>query len=201
MTRFRHGLVAALFLTFLAAAGCASQEEVRSLAGQTSLNTAVLGVSIFDMAQSSRRIAELRAANMARLQAETSAVKSRTAFDLALFEQIDESAVATRLEALKTWSDKVAQIDAQAAVDETAFIVQMLEGRRELEVPSEELKAVAKILARLAAEEDQAARARFLFNYVKTVAVEVKAQREAAKQAAKDAEKALAERGAAGEGS
>ena len=60
---------------FLLLAGCATPDEVRSLAERTAANTAALGIATGQTANASRRIAERRAANIARLQRETAAVR------------------------------------------------------------------------------------------------------------------------------
>jgi hypothetical protein len=172
-------------------AACTSSPEVRELAERTAANTGTLAAAIESMAQQSRGLAERRATNAARLAAAAARVESQVELDRALLQRSGDSSSLSTFEVLKTWSDKAREIEAEAAIDEKAFIRNFLKGRSDIESRSKALSEVAKILAGLAKEESVRDRAKFLFDFGEAVYDQVKEKQKEADAAVKAGEKKL----------
>ena len=174
-------------IVFLALGACATPEPVLDLAEKTAANTAFVSVTLQGIAKQSRRIAELRAANIARLHAVNADLRSRHNLDVALTEKSGDSAASSLVSEIEAWSKKVAEIQAAAVVDESKFVQEVLASRAELEARSKELAAVGKLLADLAKKESFKDRVKFLKGFVRDVAKEVEPRTKDGEKAAKSA--------------
>lgn len=190
----KHCRLSALCPVLLAAgllAGCAGSDEVRELSERTAANTATLAASIERMAQQSDRLAQRRADAVARLIAATARIEARHELDLALLQETEDSRAIRTFRALSDWSGKVREIDSSAARDEAALAERVLNGRKAMDVRSEDLRRVAEILARLAERDTNRQRARFLADYGQAVYAEIDADAQAADAAVAFAEELL----------
>lgn len=170
---------------------CSTPPVVLDLSEKTAASTAVLQRSLAELSQNSRRITELRAANIARLHAANSAVRARNELDRELLKKTGDSSVPRHVKLLEQWSKKVEEIDSEAKVDQAAFVEQVLEARIDMQTRRAELSKVAKILAGLANEQPIKSRAKFFAGYVSEVADAVEKQREESEAAAKKAQERL----------
>ncbi len=93
--------------------GCGTPTEVRDLAEKTAANTSFVSTQLNLLAQDARLLAELRAANMARLHAATVEVQVRSTFDEALIEKSGGSLSLVR--DLVAWSTKIRTMFETAA--------------------------------------------------------------------------------------
>ena len=95
---------------------CSTPPVVLDLSEKTAASTAVLQRSLAELSQNSRRITELRAANIARLHAANSAVRARNELDRELLKKTGDSSVPRHVKLLEQWSKKVEEIDSEAKV-------------------------------------------------------------------------------------
>lgn len=173
----------------IALVGCSTPERVRDLAEKTAANTSSVAIQLNELASDYRKIAELRARNVARLNARNREVRGRYDLDLALITEAGDSASTTRQRDLETWIKKVEGFFKSAADAEDQEVKALLAAQTKLDTKSKELLKVAKALAKLAKEDDLKTRAAFLAGYIKEVAKEAKQKREASKKAATAAAK------------
>ena len=71
-------------LCFSILLGCSTPQSVRSLAERTAANAGVISAQLTRLAQESRQLADLRAANIAQLHAANTALRASYNYDLAL---------------------------------------------------------------------------------------------------------------------
>jgi hypothetical protein len=172
----------------LALCACGAPQPVLDLSGRTAANTALVGRQLSALAQDSRRIAELRAANVAALNSEARAVRQRHEFDLVLTQRSGEQQDLNRLEALRRWAETVRTMFAVDAEAEAKDRAEILRGRTEIDARSAELGQVAEILAALAKHEPADEHAAFLAKFVLDVAQDVDKKLDTAEKAKTKAE-------------
>lgn len=179
LKRIRRLAVVALVSSLLW--GCGTPAEVRDLAEKTAANTSFVSTQLNLLAQDTRLLAELRAANMARLHAATVAVQVRSTFDEALIEKSGDS--SDLVEVLAAWSAKIQTMFEAAADAESKRKELILKTQVPLDAPTKELGKVAEALADLAKDDNTKTRAKFIAAFIKQVVKEVKAKKEQSEKA------------------
>jgi hypothetical protein len=167
---------------------CGTPQPVLDLSEKTAVNTALVGRQLAALAQDNRRIAELRAANIALLNSEVRAVRQRHEFDLVLTERSGEQQDLSRLEALRRWSEVVRTMFATDADAEAKDRADILRGRTEIDVHGAELAELAEMLAAMSKRDPADEHAAFLAKFVLDVAQDVDKKLETAEQAKTAAE-------------
>jgi hypothetical protein len=165
-------------------AGCATPGPVLQLAERTSGNVSLVNTQLELLAQESRRLAQVRAANIARLQTDVSEVRLRYDIDLEVMERTGAADRLTQARALRDFVQKLARLRedaARAAREREARVVARYQA---LAVPARQLNEVASELAILGKDEDMKARIEFLSGYAESVAAEVRARQKDKAQAA-----------------
>jgi hypothetical protein len=168
----------------LLALGCATADPVRQLAERTSGNVSLVNTQLEMLAKDSRRIAEVRAANIGRLQADVSEVQLRYDIDREVMERTGESARIGLARDLRDFVLKLAKLRESAAKAASEREARVIGRYQALAVPAKQLNEVASELAILGQEEDLEARVKFLRGYAESVASEVKARQKEKEQAA-----------------
>jgi len=184
MTLGVHHTRAAFLVVALLGAGCATPAPVLQLAERTSGNVSLVNTQLEMLAQDSRRLAEVRAANIGRLQADMSDVKLRYDIDLEVMERTGESSRIEQARDLREFVLKLAKLreeSVRAARDREARVIAR---HQALIVPAQQLNQLASELAVLGKDEDLKARVKFLSGYAESVASEVKARQKEKEEAA-----------------
>jgi hypothetical protein len=176
---------------------CGAPQPVLDLSERTAANTALVGRQLSTLAQDSRRIAELRAANVAALNSEVRAVRQRHEFDMVLMQRAGEQQDLARLQSLRQWAETVSAMFAADAEAEAKDRATILQGRTEIDARTAELGQVAEILAALGKRDPANEHAAFLAKFVLDVAQDVDKKLETADQAKAKAEADAAEAKAA----
>lgn len=184
----RARLLCGALAMLLLLGACATPQPVLDLSEKTAANTALVGRQLAALSQDSRRIAELRAANIALLNSEVRAVRQRHEFDLVLTERSGEQQDLNRLEALRRWSEVVRTMFATDADAEAKDRSEILRGRTEIDAHGAELAELAEMLAAMSKRDPADEHAAFLAKFVLDVAQDVDKKLETAEQAKKDAE-------------
>ncbi len=161
--------------------GCGTPTEVRDLAEKTAANTSFVSTQLNLLAQDARLLAELRAANMARLHAATVEVQVRSTFDEALIEKSGGS--LDLVKELAAWSTEIRTMFETAANAESERKELILKTQAPLDTPTKELGKVAEALADLAKDDNTKTRAKFIAAFIKQVVKEVKAKKEQSEKA------------------
>lgn len=173
------------FVGVLGGVGCATPRAVTELAERTSGNVSLVNSQLERLAQDSRRIAEVRAANIGRLQSDMSAVKLRYEVDLELLQRIGESYRVDQAKSLREFVNKIAKLREEATKAAREREARVIARHQALIVPAQQLNQVANDLAALGKEEDAKARLKFLAGFVESVVSEVK-ERQQEKEGAVD---------------
>lgn len=179
LKRIRRLAIVALVSSLLW--GCGTPTAVRDLAEKTAANTSFVSTQLNLLAQDARLLAELRAANMARLHAATVEVQVRSTFDEALIEKSGGS--LSLLRDLTAWSTKIRTMFETAANAESERKKLILKTQVPLDTPTKELGKVAEALADLAKDDNTKTRAKFIAAFIKQVVKEVKAKKEQSEKA------------------
>lgn len=183
MTPSARSAGATLFVVTLLGAGCATPAPVLQLAERTSGNVSLVNTQLEILAQDSRRLAEVRAANIGRLQADMSEVKLRYDIDLEVMQRTGETSRIDQAKTLREFVQKLAKLreeSARAAREREARIIARYQA---LAVPAQQLNQLASELAVLGKDEGLKARVKFLSGYAESVAAEVKARQKEKEQA------------------
>ena len=179
LKRIRRLAIVALVSSILW--GCGTPTAVRDLAEKTAANTSFVSTQLNLLAQDARLLAELRAANMARLHAATVEVQVRSTFDEALIEKSGGS--LSLVGDLTAWSTKIRTMFETAANAESERKKLILKTQVPLDSPTKELGKVAEALADLAKDDNTKTRAKFIAAFIKQVVKEVKAKKEQSEKA------------------
>jgi hypothetical protein len=172
----RHTRPALPVVALLLGVGCATPAPVLQLAERTSGNVSLVNTQLEMLAQDSRRLAEVRAANIGRLQADMSEVKLRYEIDIEVVQRTGETPRIDQAKSLREFVNKLAKLreeSARAARDREARVIAR---HQALAVPAQQLNQIASELSVLGKEEDLEARVKFLSSFVESVASEVKAR-------------------------
>jgi outer membrane murein-binding lipoprotein Lpp len=187
MTRGERPTCGAFLVVTLLGAGCATPAPVLQLAERTSGNVSLVNTQLEMLAQESRRIAEVRAANIGRLQGDMSEVKLRYDIDLEVMQQAGEASRIDQAKTLREFVLKLAKLQEESARAAREREARVIARYQALTVPAQQLNQLASELAVLGKDEDLKARVKFLSGYVESVAAEVKARQKAKEGAASKA--------------
>jgi hypothetical protein len=182
----RLAWLAMLVLPVLAI-GCATPGPVLQLAERTSGNVSLVNTQLEMLAKESRRIAEVRAANVGRLQADVSEVKLRYDIDLEVMRRTGETERINQAKELREFVERLAKLREDAAKAARDREERVIARYQALAVPSKQLNEVANELAILGKDEDLTARVKFLSAYAESVAAEVKTRQKQKEQASNTA--------------
>ncbi len=188
----------ALALSLLAGgsvAACATPGPVRDLTEKTGANVSFVSTQLRRLAQDSRRLADGRAGNAARLHAQTTNLKLGLEADTEILRKVDNARVS-KVRELQEFAGRIIQSHAESAKAETDRRTRIVAGQHALEAPGSQLSTVASGLAALAKEDEPRARLEFLAGFVQTVGKEVE-DRQKDKQAATKAAEAGIDKGVA----
>lgn len=170
----RRAWICLLLVAVLGCVGCATPRAVTELAERTSGNVSLVNSQLERLAQDSRRIAEVRAGNIGRLQSDMSAVKLRYEVDLELLQRVGESYRVDQARSLREFVNKIAKLREEATKAAREREARVIARHQALVVPAQQLNQVANDLAALGKEEDAKARLKFLSGFVESVVSEVK---------------------------
>jgi hypothetical protein len=169
--------------------GCASSVEVRELADKTAANVGTISVHLQRLAQNSREVAELRAANISRLHAANAHLRARYEYDLALTRMSGGEENLRLIPQIEAWKTRVEEIFDKAKGVEADRKKQILDGQARLDTKSKALSEIAQALSVMAQEDKPADRVRFLMGYAQDLKSELDkalAADDTATKAAKD---------------
>jgi len=178
-----------LILSFLPA--CASGKPARLLAEKTAANAGVLSAHLDRLSLESGKLAELRAANIARLHAANTQLRASYNYDIALTKRSGGGAHLDLITQLEAWGKEVAEIFRAAENAEKERKAAILAAQTKLDNKSESLARIAQTLATLAQEETGAERAEFLAGYAQELAGEIKTHLDQENKSASEANKLL----------
>jgi cytochrome c551/c552 len=181
-------LIVAIFLS-----ACSSGAPARLLAEKTAANVGVIGAHLNTLSLESGKLAELRAANIARLHAANTQLRASYNYDIALTRRSGGEGAAhlDLISQLERWGKEIENIFAAAENAEKERKAAVLASQTKLDTKSESLGRIAQALATLAKEETNAERARFLAGYAKEIDKEMKARLEQDDKSATEAKKLL----------
>ena len=169
------GIVLSL-VAVLGGVACATPRPVTELAERTSGNVSLVNSQLRRLAQDSRRIAEVRAANIGRLQSDVSSVKLRYEVDVELLQRIGDSYRVEQARSMREFVNRIVKLREESTKVAREREAHVIARHQALAVPAEQLNQLANDLASLGKEEDVKVRLKFLAGFVETVVSEVKAR-------------------------
>jgi hypothetical protein len=178
--RLARGVIPLVILVL--GAGCATAGPAQRLAERTSGNISLLNTQLDLLAQDSRRLAEVRAANIGRLQADISDVRLRYLIDIEILQRIGEASKIEQAKGIREFIEKLAKLRQEATKAAREREARVIARYQALVVPAQQLNQLASELAVLGREEDLKTRSAFLLAFVQSVASEVKTQQKAKEQ-------------------
>jgi hypothetical protein len=167
---------AILLVVAVLGAGCATPAPVLQLAERTSGNVSLVNTQLEALAQDSRRLAEVRAANIGRLQADISEVKLRYDIDLEIMQRTGETPRIDQASTLRDFVQRLTKLREESARAAREREARVIARHQALALPAQQLNQVASQLAVLGKDEDLKARVKFLSGYAEDVAAEVRAR-------------------------
>jgi len=171
--------------------GCASSVEVRELADKTAANVGTISVHLQRLAQNSREVADLRAANISRLHAANARLRARYEYDLELTRMSGGEENLRLIPQIEAWKTRVEEIFEKAKGAEADRKKQILDGQASLDTKSKALSEIAQALSVMAQEDKPADRVRFLIGYARDLKSELDKALAADDKAAKAAKELL----------
>jgi outer membrane murein-binding lipoprotein Lpp len=183
MIRYDRPARAAVLVVILLVAGCATPAPVVQLAERTSGSVSLVNTQLEMLAQDSRRLAELRAANIGRLQADMSEVKLRYDIDLEVMQRTGETSRIDQAKTLRDFVQKLATLREESGRAAREREARVIARYQTLAVPAQQLNQIASELAVLGKDEDLKTRVKFLSGYAESVAAEVEARQKEKVQA------------------
>ena len=190
-TKRYAALACTLCLSVLSA--CATPQPVRNLAERTATNAGVLSAQLNRLAQESGQLAELRAANIARLHAANTALRVSYNYDLALTKKSGAQTNLDLIPQLEAWLKEVDGIFKASDDAEKERKAAILATQTKLDTKSAGLGEIAQALATLAKEESVPQRASFLAGFAKELKEEIDTQLDQSNKSATHAKKLLDE--------
>lgn len=166
-------------------------QPVQDLAEKTAANAGVISAQLNSLAQESRQLGDLRAANIAQLHAANTRLRASYNYDLALTKKSGEQTDLNLIPELEKWLKEVEAIFAAADHAEKERKAAILATQTELDTKSEALAEVAQALATLAKEESATHRVKFLAGYAKELKGEIDARLKQNDKSATNAKKLL----------
>lgn len=190
--KFKTVILMMMFLLIIGCiTGCAAPIEVRQLSDKTAATVGTISVHLQRLAQNSRDIAELRAANISRLYAANSDLRARYEYDVELTRKAGSGETLSFIPQIEAWKNKVDEIFEKAKDAEVQRKKQILDGQAKLDIKSKALSEIAQALATMAQEDKLADRVRFLRGYAQDVKSELDKALEADDKSAKAAKELL----------
>ena len=186
----RYAAFACALCLFLLSA-CSTPGPVRNLAERTATNVGVISAQMNALDQESRQLADLRAANIARLHAANTALRASYNYDLALTKQSGAQTGLDLIPKLAEWLKDVNEIFKASDGAEKDRKEAILATQTKLDTKSVALSEIAQALATLAKEESMAQRASFLAGYAKDLGKEIDTQLKQSNESATNAKKLL----------
>lgn len=171
--------------------GCTSSVEVRELADKTAANVGTISVHLQRLAQNSREVADLRAANISRLHAANARLRARYEYDLELTRMSGGEENLRLIPQIEAWKTRVEAIFEKAKGVEADRKKQILDGQAALDIKSKALSEIAQALSVMAQEDKPADRVRFLMGYAQDLKSELDKALAADDKAAKAAKELL----------
>jgi len=172
---------------------CSTPRAVRNMAERTATNAGVISAQLNRVAQESRQLADLRAANIAQLHAANTALRASYNYDLALTKKSGAETNLDLIPQLEAWLTKVEEIFKASDNAEKERKTAILATQTKLDTKSEALAEIAQALATLAREESTAERASFLAGFAKQLAKEFDTQLEQSNKSSTHAKELLNE--------
>ena len=166
--------VCVLCLSILAA--CSSTQPVNNLAERTAANAGIISAQLNMLAQDSRQLSELRAANISQLHSSNTALRASYNYDLALTKKSGRQSNLSIIGKLEDWHDEVNGIFKVADSAEKDRNKAILDTQTKLNTKSEALADIANALAALAKEESSTQRAIFLGGFARQLQKELDTQ-------------------------
>lgn len=180
-----------MLVLFLFVSACSTEQPVRLLAEKTAANAGVISAHLHTLSLESSKLANLRAANIARLHAANTRLRASYNYDIALTKRSGGSEHLALIEQLEQWGKEIDAIFRVAENAEKDRKAAVLATQTKLDTKSEALSRIAQTLATLAQEESHADRAKFLARYAKDLTEEMKTQLEQENRSATEARKLL----------
>lgn len=174
-----------------ALAGCATPKEVHQLADKTAATVGTIGVHMRRLSQNSRDMAELRAANIARLHGANVDLRARYEFDVELTKKTGGGKNLDLIDGIEAWNKKVEEIFDKAKGEEEKRKQRIIDTQTELDAKSEALAQISQALAELAKKDQAKDRVRFLAGFAKELKGELDEALEADDEGAKNAKALL----------
>jgi hypothetical protein len=172
---------------------CSTPRAVRNLAERTATNAGVISAQLNRVAQESKQLADLRAANVAQLHAANTALRASYNYDLALTKKSGAETNLDLIPRLEGWLTEVEEIFKASDNAEKERKAAILATQTKLDTKSEALAEIAQALATLAREESMAERASFLAGFAKQLAKEFDTQLEQSNKSSTHAKELLNE--------
>ena len=190
MNTIRYVALVCILSVFFQAA-CSTPKAVNNLAEKTATNAGVISAQLNRLAQESRQLTDLRAANIAQLHAANTALRASYNYDIALTKKAGDQTNLKLITQLEKWLKEVDEIFKVADAAEKERKAAILATQIKLETNSEALAEIAQTLATLAKEESAAQRARFLAGFARELATEINTQLEQSNKSSANAKKLL----------
>lgn len=187
MTPARMVVWIAMLILPVAVTGCATPPAVRQLAERTGGNVSLINTQLQMLVRESRRIAEVRAANVGRLQADVSEVKLRYDIDVEVMQRTGEGERISQAKELREFVEKLVKLQDDAARAAREREARVIARYQALAIPSKQLNEITSELVILGKDEDVTARVKFISAYAESVAAEVKARQKQKEQASNTA--------------
>ena len=172
-TRFVASAVAVLCSILY---GCGTPPEVGELAEATSANVSTIGAQLEIVSRESKRLAELRAQNVARLSGVNANFRARYRYYVALTRKSGEGADLDLIAALEAWSKEVEAIYAETRDVEGRRREAILSQQLTIDTKGRELRALAESLSGLARGRSAGERGKFLVGFIDEVNDDLKAK-------------------------
>jgi hypothetical protein len=156
-------------LALVLATGCATPSAPQLLADRTAANAGVISAHLRTLARDSADLADLRAANIARLHAANAQSRASYNYDFALTKKSGGADNLDLMDQLDAWGKEVDGIFQAAANAERERKTAVLATQTALDTKSDALAQIAEALAALARDDSPAERAKFLAGYAREV--------------------------------
>ena len=167
---------------FICAAGwltaCTTPQAVRELAEKTAANIGVLSTQVARVGQESRKLTQIRSANIAQLHAANARLRASYNYDVELTKKAGGASNLKLIDSIDQWAAKVTAIFAAADSAEAERKLEIIASHSKLDTKSQTLAEIASSLAGLAKKESANDRVRFLVGFSKQLKVEVDRQLE-----------------------
>ncbi len=167
MNDIKRNICTTLLLTLCTA--CATQPAVLTLADKTAANVGVISGQMGQLSNSSKAMAERRAANVAQLHAANTEMRARYLYDLELTKLAGHQDDLKLMEKIEAWGVTVAQFQVDRAKVAGAYQKELLATQAKIDTQSAALSEIAVALSGLAQKESSQERLTFMVGYTAEV--------------------------------